>query len=57
MEIENPKLLNNADLRIERQKVIREMARMTLYLGILNDELVARTPNQYEATVTNIDRS
>lgn len=43
MEINVPKLLDDAELRAERISVIREMSRLTVYLGCLNDELSERT--------------
>lgn len=43
MEIHVPGLLNDQELREERINVIRQVSRLTVYLGVLNDEISERT--------------
>lgn len=44
MEIKQPKDLTDGEILTERVTVMRELARLTLYLDLLNDERVERCP-------------
>lgn len=44
MEIKQPKNLTDGEILTERVTVMRELARLTLYLDLLNDERVERCP-------------
>lgn len=54
MEIQQPKLLSDGELLHERVTAIREMSRLVVYLGVLNDESVARCPESQEATLFDL---
>lgn len=56
MEIKQPKQLSDGELLRERVMVSREMARLTVYLCAINEERVARCPEDCDAEVIPLFR-